>query len=113
MTRILGISAYYHDSAACLLEEGLIVESPQQAYQCFMGTRLDFLIIENCFLYKKEQKKWSSFSREYTVFYWSWQGDGPGHHIRVALPFFSPPPGSPVPVSSGLCPLARGRWWLA
>ncbi|MEE2840724.1 MAG: carbamoyltransferase C-terminal domain-containing protein [Acidobacteriota bacterium] len=32
-----------------------IVESPRQAYQCFMGTGLDFLIIENCFLDKKGQ----------------------------------------------------------
>ena len=30
MTRILGISAYYHDSAACLLEEGPIVAALQE-----------------------------------------------------------------------------------
>ena len=30
MTRILGISAYYHDSAACLLEEGPIVVALQE-----------------------------------------------------------------------------------
>ena len=32
-----------------------IVESPRQAFQCFMATGLDFLIIENFFLDKKEQ----------------------------------------------------------
>src|SRR5436190_167036 len=30
MTRILGISAYYHDSAACLLEDGRIVAAAQE-----------------------------------------------------------------------------------
>jgi carbamoyltransferase len=30
MTRILGISAYYHDSAACLVEDGVIVAAAQE-----------------------------------------------------------------------------------
>ena len=30
MTRILGISAYYHDSAACLVEDGRIVAAAQE-----------------------------------------------------------------------------------
>src|SRR5882762_8176511 len=29
-TRILGLSAYYHDSAACLLDEGRIVAAAQE-----------------------------------------------------------------------------------
>ena len=29
-TRILGISAYYHDSAACLVEDGRIVAAAQE-----------------------------------------------------------------------------------
>jgi len=29
-TRILGISAYYHDSAACLVEDGRIVAAVQE-----------------------------------------------------------------------------------
>ena len=41
------------------------------------------------------------------------QGDGPGQHIRVAGPFFLPPPASPVPASPGLCPLSGERWCLA
>jgi len=30
MTRILGVSAYYHDSAACLVEDGFIVAAAQE-----------------------------------------------------------------------------------
>src|SRR5690606_1651764 len=30
MTRILGLSAYYHDSAACLVEDGRIVAALQE-----------------------------------------------------------------------------------
>src|SRR5881227_2422786 len=30
MVRILGISAYYHDSAACLVEDGRIVAAAQE-----------------------------------------------------------------------------------
>ena len=33
-----------------------IVESPTNAYKCFMGTNLDYLVIGNYFLSKKEQK---------------------------------------------------------
>ena len=34
-----------------------IVCNPEDAFQCFMGTELDVLIIENFILYKKEQKE--------------------------------------------------------
>ncbi len=29
-TKILGVSAYYHDNAACLVEDGLIVAAAQE-----------------------------------------------------------------------------------
>lgn len=32
-----------------------IVESPEQAYRCFMRTGMDLLVMENCLLWKKEQ----------------------------------------------------------
>ena len=34
-----------------------LVSSPTDAYKCFMGTELDFLVIGNCFLKKEEQDK--------------------------------------------------------
>ncbi len=34
-----------------------IVNSPTDAFNCFMGTELDRLIIGNCYLNKKEQNK--------------------------------------------------------
>ncbi|HEU4640018.1 MAG TPA: carbamoyltransferase C-terminal domain-containing protein, partial [Candidatus Binatia bacterium] len=33
-----------------------IVCSPQDAYRCFMRTAIDILVLENCLLYKSEQK---------------------------------------------------------
>lgn len=35
-----------------------IVGTPQNAYECFMRTEMDVLILENCILYKAEQPKW-------------------------------------------------------
>jgi len=32
-----------------------IVCSPQDAYNCFMGTNMDVLVMENCLLYKQNQ----------------------------------------------------------
>jgi carbamoyltransferase len=34
-----------------------IVCTPQHAYRCFMATNMDVLVMENCVLYKKEQRK--------------------------------------------------------
>ncbi len=34
-----------------------IVNTPEDAFKCFMGTDLDYLVIGNCFLDKKEQSK--------------------------------------------------------
>ena len=33
-----------------------IVCSPADAYKCFMRTEMDILVLENCLLYKSEQK---------------------------------------------------------
>jgi len=35
-----------------------IVCSPRDAYQCFMRTNMDVLVLENCILYKEEQPEW-------------------------------------------------------
>ena len=32
-----------------------IVESPEDAYRCFMGTNLDVLVLEDCILFKSDQ----------------------------------------------------------
>ena len=40
-----------------------IVNSPKDAFNCFMGTELDKLIIGNCYLDKKEQNQ--SFKKDY------------------------------------------------
>lgn len=35
-----------------------IVCTPQNAYECFMRTDMDVLVLENCILYKEEQPEW-------------------------------------------------------
>tara|TARA_Y100000590_G_C15723861_1_gene1014457 strand:+ start:170 stop:2008 length:1839 start_codon:yes stop_codon:yes gene_type:complete len=40
-----------------------IVNTPVDAFNCFMGTEIDVLVIENCFLVKSNQKK--SFKKDY------------------------------------------------
>jgi carbamoyltransferase len=35
-----------------------IVCSPEDAYQCFMRTEMDVLVMENCILFKEEQPPW-------------------------------------------------------
>mgnify|MGYP001218271911 CR=1 FL=1 len=35
-----------------------IVCSPEDAYKCFMRTKMDILVLENCILYKEEQPEW-------------------------------------------------------
>ena len=35
----------------------LIVNTPEDAFRCFMGTEIDILIIENCLLRKEKQNK--------------------------------------------------------
>ena len=41
-----------------------IVNTPTDAFNCFMGTELDFLVIGNCILDKNDQDK--SLKRDYT-----------------------------------------------
>lgn len=36
-----------------------IVCTPQNAYECFMRTDMDVLVLENCLLYKEEQPEWT------------------------------------------------------
>lgn len=36
-----------------------IVCTPQNAYECFMRTDMDVLVLENCILYKQEQPNWT------------------------------------------------------
>ena len=40
MTDILGISAFYHDSAACLVRDGKIVAAAQELGALFQGAHL-------------------------------------------------------------------------
>ena len=35
-----------------------IVCTPKNAYECFMRTEMDMLVLENCVLYKEEQPEW-------------------------------------------------------
>ncbi len=46
-----------------------IVCSPQEAFKCFMGTNLDFLVIENCILDKSHQNKnlLRSYKKEFNL----------------------------------------------
>ena len=41
-----------------------IVCAPQDAYRCFLGTDMDILVMENCILYKDEQKPLSDEERQ-------------------------------------------------
>ena len=34
-----------------------IVNTPEEAFNCFMGTEIDILVIENCYLNKESQNK--------------------------------------------------------
>jgi carbamoyltransferase len=44
-----------------------IVNTPEDAFNCFMGTELDVLVIGNCYLRKKEQNL--SLKKDYTAKY--------------------------------------------
>ena len=79
MVSILGISAFYHDSAACLVVDGKIVASrakrilctgrssrlsesrepivctPADSYRCFMRTGMDYLVLETFVLSKVDR----------------------------------------------------------
>ena len=34
-----------------------IVNTPEEAFRCFMGTEMDILVIENCLVRKEKQNK--------------------------------------------------------
>ena len=34
------------------------MHTPEEAYQCFMRTEMDALVIENCLFLKNEQPEW-------------------------------------------------------
>jgi carbamoyltransferase len=40
-----------------------IVNTPEEAFECFMETNLDLLVIGNAILYKKNQPKYYRFSK--------------------------------------------------
>ena len=42
----------------------LIVNTPQDAFNCFMGTDLDILVIGNCYLEKSKQN--NNLKKDYT-----------------------------------------------
>jgi carbamoyltransferase len=47
-----------------------IVCTPEDAYRCFMRTEMDVLVLENCLLYKKDQKpleKDSDWKKEFEL----------------------------------------------
>ena len=73
MKQILGIINYYQNlkkktgcpvivNTSFNVRGEPIVNTPEEAFKCFMGTELDVLVIENCFLKKENQYK--SFKRD-------------------------------------------------
>jgi carbamoyltransferase len=47
-----------------------IVCTPEEAYRCFMRTQIDVLVLENCLLYKVDQKPWKEegdWRQEFTL----------------------------------------------
>jgi carbamoyltransferase len=68
LTRILGISAYYHDSAACLLEDGRIIAAAQE--ERFTRKKHDFDFPRNAVRYCLTEAGLSAASGlDYVVFY--------------------------------------------
>ena len=74
MTAILGISAFYHDSAAAIIVNTSfnvrgepIVNTPEEAFRCFLGTEIDILVIGNCYLNKESQDK--SLKKDHKIKY--------------------------------------------
>ena len=67
MTKILGISAFYHDSAACLLIDGEIFAAAQE--ERFTRKKHDSSFPENSIKYILETAKISLDQLDYIVFY--------------------------------------------
>ena len=65
--RILGISAYYHDSAAALVKEGTIIAAAQE--ERFTRKKHDARFPKNAILYTLAEAKISLNKLDYIVFY--------------------------------------------
>jgi carbamoyltransferase len=65
--KILGISAYYHDSAACLVEEGKIVAAAQE--ERFTRKKHDFSFPGNAIQYCLDYRGISGKELDYIAFY--------------------------------------------
>jgi len=67
MTSILGISAYYHDSAACLVQDGEIMAAAQE--ERFTRIKHDYRFPENAIQYCLKAGGIEGKSPDYVVFY--------------------------------------------
>ena len=64
---ILGISAFYHDSAACLIKDGKIIAAAQE--ERFSRVKHDAAFPYNAVLYCLKEAQIASFDVDYVVFY--------------------------------------------
>jgi carbamoyltransferase len=67
MAKILGISAFYHDSAACLVEDGDIIAAAQE--ERFTRKKHDFSFPKNAVEYCLKEGKIGVGELDYVVFY--------------------------------------------
>ena len=66
-TYILGISAYYHDSAACLVRDGVLIAAAQE--ERFTRVKHDHRFPHNAVQYCLEEAGITSADLEYVAFY--------------------------------------------
>jgi len=64
---ILGISAFYHDSASCLIQDGKIISAAQE--ERFTRKKHDFSFPENAVNYCLQESKLQAKDLDYVVFY--------------------------------------------
>src|SRR4030065_1727468 len=64
---ILGISAFYHDSAACLVQDGKIISAAQE--ERFTRKKHDFSFPINAIRFCLQNSKLSSNDLDYVAFY--------------------------------------------
>ena len=67
MTRILGISAFYHDSAAALVVDGEIIAAAQE--ERFTRNKHDYSFPQNAIDYCLEEAGISAADLDYVAFY--------------------------------------------
>ena len=74
MTSILGISAFKKRTGCPVIVNTSfnvrgepIVNTPEEAFRCFLGTEIDILIIGNCYLNKENQDK--SLKKDHKIKY--------------------------------------------